>query len=106
MDAGRGDGMADGAVGAEADVFDHEIDIGDGKARIEQDEAEQLNSTLCASVPETPRKVGSTPSITQGWRPYSATIQPSSAANHGSGRLHSAAHRNKRYLSSRRVALK
>ena len=29
--------------------------------------------------------VGSTPSMIQGWRPNSATNQPSSAASHGSG---------------------
>ena len=34
---------------------------------------------------EVARKVGSTPSIAQGWRPISASIQPSSIATHGSG---------------------
>jgi cytochrome bd-type quinol oxidase subunit 1 len=38
---------------------------------------------------ETPREVGSTPSTTHGWL-YSASIQPSSAANQGKGRLQSA----------------
>jgi len=31
--------------------------------------------------------VGSTSLMIHGWRPYSATIQPSSAAIHGSGML-------------------
>jgi hypothetical protein len=47
--------------------------------------------TLAAEMLETARNVGNTPSITQGCRPTSATIQPSSAASHGSGRLNSAA---------------
>ena len=52
-------------------------------------------------VEDTPMKVGSTPSIAHGWRPYSATIQPSSAASHGSGRLHRAMRRKRGFSSLR-----
>jgi hypothetical protein len=34
--------------------------------------------------------VGSTPSTVHGWRPNSATNQPSSAAIHGAGIIHTA----------------
>src|SRR6185369_15484901 len=54
-------------------------------------------------IEETPSAVGSTPSIAHGWRPFSATIQPSSAASQGSGRLHSASLRYQRLASSRRL---
>src|SRR3569623_3671889 len=64
----------------------------------------RLTSTWPAETLETPSAVGSTPSIAQGWRPYSATIQPSSIASQGSGRLHSAIFRYQRCRSSRRVA--
>ena len=40
-------------------------------------------SDTCSEL--TPRKVGNTPSITQGCRPYSATSHPSSAAIQGNG---------------------
>ena len=43
--------------------------------------------TLPAEMLDTARKVGSTPSITQGWRPSSATIQPHSTASQGKGIL-------------------
>src|SRR5258705_6283435 len=43
-----------------------------------------------AATVEVERWVGRTSLIVHGWRPYSATIQPSSDAIHGSGMLHSA----------------
>ena len=48
---------------------------------------------------ETPSPVGNTPSMTHGWRPTSATTQPSSAAIHGNGRHQAANLRNRRCLS-------
>src|ERR1035441_8843810 len=57
--------------------------------------------TLVAEVVETPRNVGSSPSMAHGCRPYSATIQPSSAANQGNGKLYKATRRNQRFRSSR-----
>ena len=57
--------------------------------------------TLPAEMLETPRKVGSTPSMTHGWRPYSATNQPSSAAIHGSGSSAIAAISSQRVLEQR-----
>src|SRR4051812_10906938 len=42
--------------------------------------------------------------MAHGWRPYSATIQPSSIASHGNGRLHNAAFRYQRWRSSSRRA--
>ena len=36
-----------------------------------------------------------------GWRPYSATNHPSSAAIQGSGRVHRQAQRNQRFSSRR-----
>src|SRR5262249_24470626 len=49
------------------------------------------STTLLAGTGDPPRKVGSTPSMAQGCRPYSATIQPSSPAIHGSGSARKAA---------------
>ena len=51
-------------------------------------------ATLAADRLETAMNVGSTPSMTHGWRPTSATNQPSSAAIQGNGRVHSATYRN------------
>src|SRR5450432_1096589 len=62
-----------------------------------------LNSTWPAETDDTPSAVGSTPEIAHGWRPYSATIQPSSIASHGSGRLYNASFRYQRLASSRRL---
>ncbi len=44
-----------------------------------------MNSTCATDSDDDPRAVGRTPSIAQGWRPYSATTQPNSAAIQGSG---------------------
>lgn len=52
--------------------------------------------TWLADRLDTPMKVGRTPSITQGWRPVSARIQPSSAASQGSGMMTTARRRNQR----------
>src|ERR1035441_4806014 len=49
---------------------------------------ESVNKTCAVDTEEDARNVGSTPSIAQGCRPYSATNQPSSAASHGSGSDH------------------
>ena len=54
----------------------------------------------CSFSPDAARKVGSTPSMIQGWRPYSAISQPASIATQGSGRLQNASLRNPRYRSS------
>ena len=54
-----------------------------------------VHSAAGVSV-EVARKVGKTPSIAQGWRPISATIQPSSAASQGSGIANSAIRWNQR----------
>src|SRR5665647_272474 len=64
----------------------------------------RLVATCAADTDDTPSAVGSTPSIAHGWLPYSATIQPSSIASHGSGRLHSAARKSQRWRSSWRLA--
>ena len=48
-------------------------------------------------------KVGSTPSTAQGWRPYSATTHPSSAAIHGSGMASTHSRRNQRVSCLRSV---
>ena len=44
----------------------------------------------CSFSLDAARKVGSTPSMIQGWRPYSAISQPASIATQGSGRLQNA----------------
>src|SRR5215471_16167773 len=48
----------------------------------------RLNQTWPAVTDDVDRCVGSTSLIDHGWRPYSATIQPSSIAIHGNGMLH------------------
>src|ERR1035437_2838726 len=50
------------------------------------------------------RKVGRTPSIVQGGRPFSATNQPSSEDIHGSGMISIASRRNHTWRSRRRFA--
>ena len=62
------------------------------------------NHTLEAATEELASAVGSTPSIAQGWRPYSDTNQPSSHEIHGSGRLSAASQRNNGWRSSARRA--
>ena len=42
---------------------------------------------------DAPRKVGSTPSTAQGWRPISDRTQPASTPIHGKGMIATAVHR-------------
>ena len=81
---------------------DHQVQLDDRERRIEQHEADRGEiQTLHAGTLETERKVGSTPSMVQGWRPPSATIQPSSAAIQGSGKRPAGRScRNRRWRSS------
>ena len=53
---------------------------------------------------EADKNVGRTSPMVQGWRPYSATNQPSSAAIHGAGIDHSAARSSHLRLSATRLA--
>ena len=86
-----------GFIGTKPDVFGEKVEIGDEQRRIEHDKSDQTGQHVRRRpTDETPSAVGRTSSITQGWRPYSATIQPSSAAIQGSGRLRHAARRNRR----------
>src|SRR5262249_16870235 len=64
----------------------------------------RLNQTWLAGMLETERKVGSTPSMVQGWRPYSATIQPSSLDIQGRGNASNASRRYQRCFSKSRLA--
>ena len=50
------------------------------------------------------RCVGRTSLMVHGWRPYSATTQPSSAASHGSGIAHTANRNSQRRLATLRRA--
>src|SRR5665811_47123 len=50
------------------------------------------------------RKVGRTPSIVQGCRPFSATNQPSSEDIQGNGMISTASQRNHTWRSRQRVA--
>src|SRR5450755_3733244 len=63
----------------------------------------RLVATCAVDTDETPSAVGRMPSMAQGCLPYSATIQPSSAASHGSGRLYSATRRYQRWRCRLRV---
>src|ERR1700737_610147 len=64
----------------------------------------RLVATSVAVTEEVDRCVGSTSLIVQGWRPYSATIQPSSIAIHGRGMLQRASFRIHWLFARRRRA--
>src|SRR5258705_10960379 len=64
----------------------------------------RLNQIWPVVTDEVDRWVGSTSLIVHGCRPYSATIQPSSIAIHGSGMLHSAILRIHWLFASLRLA--
>jgi hypothetical protein len=63
-----------------------------------------VSSSVLAPRLDTATAVGSTPSITHGWRPNSATSQPDSMAIHGSGIASTASFSSQRWLSSLRRA--
>jgi len=50
--------------------------------------------------------VGSTSPMLQGWRPYSATIQPSSIAIQGAGMLNRIVFKSQRFWWNTRLAQK
>ena len=78
----------------------------DEQRRIEHDERGEARVDVRDGRHDTERNVGSTPLIVHGWRPYSATIQPSSQATHGSGMLHTARRSSQRCGARLRSARK
>ena len=68
--------------------------------------AAMLPMTSQADRVEVDGRVGSTSPMVQGWRPYSATIQPSSAAIQGAGMLKTTAFSSQRFRSNTRLAQK
>jgi hypothetical protein len=78
-------GLLDILERALADVFHHQAHLDDEEDRVEGMKPASVISRSATLRWLADMAVGSTPSTVQGWRPNSATNQPSSAAIQGVG---------------------